>query len=212
MSHALAGGFFTVSATWEACSVVQLLIKSNSLWSHGLQHARPPCPSQPPRACSNSCPSSQWCHPTISSSVVPFSSHLQSFPASGSFPMIWPFTSTGQSTGTSASASVLPMNIQNWCHLGWTGWISLWFKELLRAFSNPQFKSINLLVLSFLYSIILTSVHDYGKNHSFDYIVKVMSLLFTMLSRFVIVSPSRSKYLLIHDCSHHLQWFWSPRK
>ena len=104
-----------------------------TLWPHGLQHARLPCPSSTPRACSNSCPSSQWCHPTISSSLGPLSSHLQSFPASGSFPMSQFFASGGQSIGVSAWASVLPMNIQDWFPLGWTGWIS---KGLSRVFSN----------------------------------------------------------------------------
>ena len=106
-----------------SCSVV-----SNFLRPHGLQHTRHPCPSPTPRAWSNSCPSSRWFHPTISSSVVPFSSRLQSFPASGSFPMSQLFTSGGQSTGV--SASVLPMNIQDWFPLGWTGWISLQSKGL----------------------------------------------------------------------------------
>ena len=99
-----------------SCSVM-----SNSLRPHELEHARPPCPSPTPRAYSNSCPLSRWCHPTISSSVVPFSSCLQSFPASGSFPMSQFFTSGGQTIGVSTSASVLPMNIQDWCPLGWTG-------------------------------------------------------------------------------------------
>ena len=99
------------------------------------QHARLPCPSSTPRACSNSCPLSQWCHPTISFSVVPFSSHLQSFPASESFQMSQLFISGGQSFGVSASASVLPMNIQDWFPLGWTGWISLQSKGLSRVFS-----------------------------------------------------------------------------
>ena len=98
-------------------------VVSDALQPHGLQHTRPPCPSPTPGACSDSCPSSRWCHPTISSSVVPFSSCLQSFPASGSFPVSQFFASGGQSTG--ASASVLPMNIQDWFPLGWTGWISL---------------------------------------------------------------------------------------
>ena len=98
---------------------------SNSLLPHGLQHTRPSCPSPTPWACSNSCPLSRWCHPTISSSVVPFSSHLQSFPASGSFPMSQFFASGGQSIGVSASTSVLPMNIQDWFPLGLTGLISL---------------------------------------------------------------------------------------
>ena len=96
---------------------------SDSLWPHGLQHARPPCPSPAPRVYLNSCPLSWWCHPTISSSVVPFS-HLQSFPASGSFQRSQFFTSGGRSIGISASTSVLPMNIQDWFPLGWTGWIS----------------------------------------------------------------------------------------
>ena len=108
----------------------------NSLRPHRLQHARLPCPSPTPRACSNSCPSSCWCHPTISPSVIPFSSHLQSFPASGSFPMSQFCTSGGQSIGVSASASVLPMNIQDRVPLGWTGWISLLSKGLLTVFSS----------------------------------------------------------------------------
>ena len=159
---------------------------SNSLWLHRLQHARLPSTSTTPRAYSNLCPSSQWCHPMISSSVIPFSSCVQSFPASGSFPMS-PFF-------TSASASVLPMNIQDWFLLGWTCWISLQSKWLSRVFSNttvqrincsalsflhsprdsqessptPQFKSINSSALSYLYSPTLTSIHDHWKNHSFD--------------------------------------------
>ena len=114
-----------------SCSVV-----SDSLWPHELQHSRLPNPSPTPRAYSNSCPSNWWCHPTISSFVVPFSSCLQSFPASGSFPMSQLFSSGGQSIGVSAPASVLPMNTQDWFPLGWTGWISLQSKGLLRVFSN----------------------------------------------------------------------------
>ena len=109
---------------------------SDSLWPHGLQHARPPCPSPTPRAYSNSCPFSWWCHPTISSSVVPFSSCPQSFPALVSFPMSQFFASGGQSTWASASASVLPMNIQDWSPLERTGCISLQSKELSRILSN----------------------------------------------------------------------------
>ena len=111
-------------------------VVSKSLQPHGLRHARPPCPSPTPGASSNTCPSIWWCHPTISSSVVPFSSCLQSFPASGSFPMSQFFTSGGQSIGVSASASVLPMNIQDWFPLGLTGFISLQSKGLSRVFSN----------------------------------------------------------------------------
>ena len=104
-------------------------------WPHGLQYARLPCPSPTPRIYSSSCPLSQWCHPIISSSVVLFSCP-QSFPASESFPMGQFFKSGGQRTGVSASASVLPMNIQDWFPLGWTGWISLQSKGLSRVFSN----------------------------------------------------------------------------
>ena len=103
---------------------------------HESQHARPPCPSPTPGVYSDSCPSSWWCHPAISSSVVPFSSCPQSLPASGSFPMSQLFAWGGQSTGVSASASVLPMNTQDWSHLGWTGSISLQSKGLSRVFSN----------------------------------------------------------------------------
>ena len=111
-------------------------VMSDSLRPHGLQHARPPCPSPTPRAFSNSCPSSRWCHPTISFFVVPFSSSFQSFPASGSFQMRQLFTSGGQSIGASASTSVLPMNIQDWFPLWLTDWISLQSKGLSRVFSN----------------------------------------------------------------------------
>ena len=110
-------------------------VMSDSLWPHGLQHARPPCPSPTPGVYSNSCPSSWWCHPAISSSVIPFSSP-QSLPASGSLPMSQLFTWGGQSTGVSASTSVLLMNTRDWSPLGWPGWISLQCKGLSRVFSN----------------------------------------------------------------------------
>ena len=110
-------------------------VVSNSLWLHGLQHTRLLCPSPPPRACSDSCPSSWWCHPTIASSVIPFL-FLQSFPASGSFAVSQFFASGGQSIGASASASVLPMNIEDWFPLGWTSLIALQSKELSRVSSN----------------------------------------------------------------------------
>ena len=114
-----------------SCSVV-----SNSLWLHELHHTRPPCPSPTPGVHSNSHPSSWWCHPAISSSVVPFSSCPQSLPTSGALPMSQLFTWGGQSIGVSASASILPMNNQDWCPLEWTGWISLQSKGLSRVFSN----------------------------------------------------------------------------
>ena len=111
-------------------------VVSDSLRPHESQHARPPCPSPAPRVYSNSCPLSQWCHPAISSSVIPFSSCPQSLPASGSFPMSQLFAWGGQSSGVSASTSVLPINTQDWSPLGWTGWISLQSKGLSRVFSN----------------------------------------------------------------------------
>ena len=143
-----------------SCSVM-----SDSLRPHGLQHPRLFCPSPTPRACSNSCPSSPWCHPAISSSVVPFSSRLQDFPASGTFPMSQFFTSDGQSI---ALASILPMNTQGWSPLGWTGWISCSPRDSQESSPTPQFKSINSSILSFLYSPTLTSIHDYWKNHNLD--------------------------------------------
>ena len=121
----------SISSVQFSCSVV-----SDSLWPHEPQHTRPPCPSPTSGVHPNPCPLSQWCHPTISSSVVPFFSCLQSFPASGSFPMSQLFASGGQSIGISASTSVLPMNTQDWSPLGWTGWISLQSKRLSRVFSN----------------------------------------------------------------------------
>ena len=111
-------------------------VMSDSLWPHELQHARPPCPSATPRIHSDSCPRSQWCHPAISSSVVPFSSCPQSLPASESFPMSQLFASGGQSIRVAASTSVLSMNTQDWSPLEWTGWISLQSKGLSRVFSN----------------------------------------------------------------------------
>ena len=155
-------------------------VVSDSFWPHGLQHARLPCPSPTPGVHSNSCPLSRWWHPTISSSVVPFS-YLQSFPAPRSFQMSQLFASGGQSIG--ASASALPVNIQDWS-LGWTGLISLKFKGL---FSNTTVQSINSLALSFLYSPTLTSMTT-GKTIAltrWTFVGKVMSLLFNVLSRLV---------------------------
>ena len=138
----------------------------NSLWPHGLQYARLPYHSLSPGVCSNSCPLNQWWHPTILSSVSPFSSCLQSFLASGNFPMSWLFALGGQRIG--ASTSILPMNIQDWFPLGLAGLVSLLSKRLTRVFSAPQFDSINSSALSLLYGSTLTSVHNYWKIHSFD--------------------------------------------
>ena len=133
------------------------LVMSDPLPPYGLQHAGPPCPSPTPGVYSNSCPLSQWCHPTISSSAVPFSSHLQSFSASGSFPMSQFFASGGQSIGVSASTSVLPMNIRDWFPLDGQAGSPCSPRDSQESSPTPQFKSINSLVLSFLYSPPLTS-------------------------------------------------------
>ena len=148
---------------------LSLSVVSNSLWPHESQHTRPPCSSLTPGVHSNSHPSSRWCHPAISSSVVLFSSCPPSLPASESFPMSQFFTSGGQSIGVSASASVLPMNIKDWFPLGLTGWMSLQSKGLSRVFSNTTVQKHHSSVLSFLHSPALTSIHDHWKNHSLDY-------------------------------------------
>ena len=143
-------------------------VMSNSLQPHESQHTSPPCPSTTPGVHSDSRPLSQWCHPTISFSVVPFSSCPQSLPASESFPMSQLFASGGQSTGISALASFLPKKPQGWSASEWTGWISLQSKGFSRVSPTPQFKSINPSVFSLLHSPTLTSIHDHRKNHSLD--------------------------------------------
>ena len=164
----------TMQQTWFNSWVVRQQIQfsrsvmSNSLRPHGLQHARPPCPSPTPRVYSDSCPLSRWCHPTISSSVILFSSHLQSFPASGSFPMSRFFASGGQIIEVSASAPVLPINIQDWFHLGLTGLIPLQTKELSSVFSNTSAQKHQCFSTLLSLRSTLTSIHDYWKNHSFD--------------------------------------------
>ena len=152
--------FFSIKLSWyrhqksDDCKSVQFSrsVVSDSLWSHELQHARLPCPSPTPQACSNSCPSSWWCHSTISSSVIPFSSCLQSFPASVSFPMSQFFTSGGQNIGVSASASALPMNIQDWFPLGRTDS----FKMTINV--TAHFQTLNSIPLIFM-SILLPVSH-----------------------------------------------------
>ena len=148
--------FFPFSSIQFSCSVV-----FDSLRPHEPQHARPPCPSPTPGVYSNSCQLSWCCHPTISSSVIPFSSCLQSFPATVCFQMSQFFSSGGQSIGVSASASVLPKNTQDWSPLEWTGWISCSPRDSQEYSPTPQFKSINSLALSFLYGPTLTSIHNY---------------------------------------------------
>ena len=147
------------------CSAAQ---SCPTLPPHGQQHARLPCPSPSPRVCWNSCPLSRWCHPAISSSVIPFSSSPPSFPASGSLQMSQLFASGGQSIGVSVSASVLPMNIQDWSPLGWTGWISLQSKELSRVFSSTTVRGHQFFSAQ---PFLLSSFHIHTwlrKNHSFD--------------------------------------------
>ena len=143
-------------------------VVSNSSWPHGPQHARPPCPSPTPRVYSNSSPLSWWCHTTISSSVIPFSSCFQSFSASGSFQMSQLLASASQSVEVSVSTSVLPMNTQDWSPLGWTGWISWQPKGLSRVFSNTTVQKHRFCSAQLSYSPTLTSIHDHRKNHSFD--------------------------------------------
>ena len=143
-------------------------VVSNSLRPHGLQHTRLPCPSPTPRIYPNSCPLSWWCHPTISSSVVPFSSFLQYFLASGSFQMRQFFSSGSQSIGVTASTSVLPMNTQDWSPLGWTGWISLQSKGLSRVFSNTTVQKHQFFCAQLSLCPTLTSIYDHWKIHSLD--------------------------------------------
>jgi len=152
--HAVS--FFPLVAVFSS---VQFWVRSNSLRPHGLQHARPPCPLSTPGGYSNSCPSSQWCHATISPAVFPFSSGLQSFPESGSFLLSQFFPSGGQSIGISASASVLPMYIQDWFPLGWTGWISLQSKGLSRVFSQYHSSKASVLQHSACFMVQLS--HPY---------------------------------------------------
>ena len=173
----------------------------NSLWPHGLQHTRLLCPSLSPWVCSNSCPLGRQCHPTISSSVIPFSSCPQSFPASESFPMSQLFTSCGQRIGASASALVLPMNIQGWFPLWLTGLISLLSKWLSRVFSSTTIRKHQFFgTLPFLLSNSHICTWLLKKNIALTIwtcVSQVMSLFFSMLSRFVIAFLPRSKSLLI---------------
>ena len=151
------------SSVQFSCSVV-----SDSLWPHESQHARPPCPSPTPGVHSNSCPSSQWCHPAISSSVIPFSSCPQSLPASESFPMSQLFAWGGQRTRVSALASFFPKNTQGWSPSEWTGGSPCSPRGSQESSPTPHFKSINSSALSLLHSPTLTSIRDHRKNHSLD--------------------------------------------
>ena len=156
--------------TWLQFSSVQFIcsVVSDSLRPRESQHARPPCPLPTPGAHSDSRPSSQWCHPAISSSVVPFSSCPQSLPASKSFPMTQLFAWGGQSTGVSALASFLPKKSQGWSPSEWTGWISLQSKGVSRVFSNTTVQKHQFFDAQPCHSPALTSIHDHRKNHSLD--------------------------------------------
>ena len=190
---------------------------SDSLWPHGLQHSRLPCRSPSPRTCSNSCPSSRWCYPTILFSVIPFSSCLQSFPASGSFLMSQLFTSSGQSIGASASASALPMNIQDWFPEYWLVFSIDWFDLLavqgtLKSLLQHHSSKASVLQCSAFFMVQLS--HSYmtiGKTIALTiqtFVGKVMSLLFNMLSRLIIAFLPRLLLLLSHVS--HVRLFPTP--
>ena len=203
----IAGRFFTAEPPGNSypplsiCCCSSSSVMSDSLSPHGLQQARLPCLSLTPRVCANSCPSSWWCNPTISSSVIPFSSCLQSFPASRSFPMSWVFASGGQRIG--ASASVLPMNIQGWFILGLTGLISLLSNRLSRNFSSTIIRKHQFFTAqpslwsNFYFHTWLLEKPYLWQTFTQTFVGKVMSLVFKMLSRLVIAFLPRSKHLLI---------------
>ena len=181
-----------------------------------MQHSRLPCPSPSPGICSNSCPFSQWCHPTISFSVVPFSSCPQSFPASGSFPMSQLFSSGGQNIGALVWASILPMNTQGWFPLGLTGLTSLQSKGFSRVFSSTKIQKASILWCSAFFMVQLSHLYiTTGKIIALTiwiFISKVMSLLFNMLFRFVVAFRPRSKCLLISGLQSPSAVIWEPKK
>ena len=189
-----------------SCSVV-----SDSLWPHELKHARSPCPSPTPRDYPNSCPLSQCCHPTISCSVIPFSSHLQSFPTPGTFPMSQLFAWGGQSIGVSASTSVLPVNTQDWYPSEWLDLLAV--QGTLNSLLQHHSSKASILLRSAFFIVQLSCPYmTTGKTIAltrWTFAGKVMCLFFNTLSRLVITFLPRSKHL---GCNHHLQWFWSPEK
>ena len=186
---------------------------STSLRPHGLQHARLPCPSPTPGAYSNPCPSSRWCHPTITSSVVPFSSRLQSFPASGSFLRSQFFTSGGQSIGV--SASVLPLNTQEWFPLGLTGLIFLQSKGLSRIFSNTRIQKHQFFSTQFSLRSNSTIICNYCKKQLWldGPLLAKWCLCFSVYCQIGHRFSSKEQVSFnFNGCSHHLQWFWCPKK
>ena len=175
-------------------------VMSNSFRPHGLQHARPPCPSKSPKVCPSSFPFHQWCHPAISSSDAIFSFCPQSFPASGTLPMSQLFTSDDENIGASASASVLPMNIQDWFPLDWLVWSPCCPRDFLESFSAPQFKASILWCSAFFTVQLSQPCMTTGKTIAltiWTFVIRVMSLLFNTLSRFVIAFLPKSNHLLI---------------
>ena len=207
-----------INIEFMANSTVQFSysVVSDSLRPHELQHARPPCPSPTPGVHPNPRPLSWWCHPTISSSVIPFSSCPQSFPASGSFPVSQLFASGGQSIGVSASTSVLPMNTQDWSPLEWTGWISLQSRGLSKSLLQHHSSKASILQCSAFFIVQLS--HPYmttGKTIAltrWTFVNKVMSLLLNMLSRLVITFLPRSKRLLLSGLQSPSAVILEPRK
>ena len=206
-------------AWWAKIHPFSLSAVSDFLWPRESQHTRPPCPSPTSGVYPNSCPLRRWCHPAISSSVVPFSSCLQSLPASGSFPISQLFAWDGQTTRVSASASVLPMNTQDWSPLRWTDWISLQSKGLSRVFSNTTVQKHQFFQRSAFFTVQLS--HPYmttGKAIALTkqtFVGQVMSLLSNMLSRLVITFLPRSKQvakiltqLSMHAC---ISVFWNMK-
>ena len=191
-------------------------VTSDSLHPLRLQQTRLPHPTPTPGPCSNSCPQSRWCHPIISSSFVPFFFHLQSFPASGSFPMRQFLASGGQSLGVSASASVLPMNIQDWFPLGWTVWISLQSKGTLESLLQHHSSKASILWHSSFFIVQFSQPYmTTGKTIAltrWTLVGKVMSLCFNMLCRLVITFLPRSKRLLISWLQSPSAVIWEPPK
>ena len=208
-SHSSASSWIPMASFlpyWFSSIQFSHSVVSNSLQPHEPQHAKPPCPSPTPGVYPNPCPLSQWCHPAISSSVIPFSSCPQPFPASWSFQMSQLFTLGGQSTGVSASTAILPMNTQDWSPVGWTGWISLQSKGLSRVLQHHSSEA-SILRHSAFFTVQLSQPYmTTGKTIALTrqtFVDKVMSLLFNMLSRLVITFLPRSKWLLI-------TWLQSP--
>ena len=185
-------------------------VMSDSLWPCGLQHARLPGPSLSPRICSNSCPLNRWCHATILSCVCSFSSNLQSFPASWYFLMSWLFTSGGLSIGVSASQSVFPVGIHGWFPLGLTGLISLQSKGLSRVFSSITVWKHPYFGTQITHDSTLTSIHDYWKNHSFDYVDLFKGLSISLLhsQSAVILELPKIKFVIVSIFTHLFAMKW----